>query len=128
MMSKRLTKDEANKVVVGHLANAVSGKPQPQQSSTCPTCGKRDWKSQFDGSECAYCTGQIPEKKEAKPSEPTDNLEGLIQRVSRVAVIDHRTPDSPGIIIEEWDIPQVRLVLQDDGRTLKVLLTDGGKQ
>ncbi len=47
-------------------------------------------------------------------------------RVTRVALIDHRK-EGNGLVWEKYNV-SVRWELQDDGRTLKVWVTDGPSQ
>lgn len=46
-------------------------------------------------------------------------------KVTRVEVIDHRS-NAPGVgrAFVAWDVPSVELSYQDDGRTLKIFLSD----
>ena len=58
----------------------------------------------------------------AKKAVPKATLEPL-PHVTRVEVIDHRTGTmTRGRAFTAWDVPDVKIAYQDDGRTLKVFL------
>lgn len=49
-------------------------------------------------------------------------IKGDVSKITRLTIIDHRN-SGLGILMEEWGV-KVELVVQDNGKTLKVFMLD----